>query len=113
MKTNPISQHGAAVALVQLLEEFPDLPKLAWRLPENEFLSGALYGSGPRMDDPRPTAMAWAEALGAEVVEKPFLFEHTQHVEFAVETVWRDVPVRIYLSCPASVLPVAAEAVAA
>ena len=103
LKTNPIRQHGAAVALVQLLEEFGDLPSLAWRLSNHESLAGDLSGGGVFLD-PRPVVAVWADALGVAVVETPFPYDDTTHVEFAVETVWRDVRVRIVLSCPLAAL---------
>lgn len=103
MKTNPIAQHGAAVALVQLLEEFSDLPPLAWRLSNHPSLAGELSAGGV-FPDPRPVAAAWADALGVHVVETPFFYADTTYVEFAVETVWRDVRMRICLSCPAAEL---------
>ena len=103
MKNNPIRQHGAAVALVQLLEEFGDLPPLAWRLSNRESLADGLSGGG-MFPDPRPVAAAWADALGVAVVETPFPYDDTTYVQFAVETVWRDVRVHIALSCPVSAL---------
>ncbi|MGW3192156.1 hypothetical protein ACWDBT_30430 [Streptomyces ardesiacus] len=105
MKTNPISQHGAAVALVQLLEEHPTLPALSWRISNHKHLASTLSGSATHVEDPRPVVAAWAEALGVEVTEKPFLYEDdAEYVEFAVTRVWRDVPVQIYASCPVSLL---------
>ncbi|GAA3957219.1 hypothetical protein GCM10022384_07840 [Streptomyces marokkonensis] len=104
MKTNPISQHGAAVALVQLLEEHPTLPALSWRISAHKHLAGDLQGSHTRAEDPRPIAEAWASALGTQVIETEFLFEDEPNLECAVETVWRDVRVRIVMSCPVSLL---------
>ncbi|MGW0131947.1 hypothetical protein [Streptomyces sp. NPDC003299] len=103
MKTNPISQHGAAIALVQLLHEFGDLPLLYWQISNHESFQGELYGFAT-VPDPRPIVTAWADALGASVAESPFQYCDQTYVQFAVETVWRDVRVRITLSCPASAL---------
>lgn len=113
LKTNPIRQHGAAVALVQLLEEFGDLPPLAWRLSNHESLADTLYGSHTRAEDPRPIVAVWAEALDTEVVQTRFEYEDEPNVEFAVETVWRDVRVRIVMSCPVSLLVAESAQVAA
>ncbi|CAM5718980.1 hypothetical protein [Streptomyces fumanus] len=104
MKTNPISQLSAATALVQLLTEHPDLPALSWRISAHERLAGIVQGSHTRNEDPRPIARAWAAALGTEVVETEFVFEDEPNVECSVETVWRDVRVRIVMSCPVSAL---------
>ena len=103
MKNNPIRQHGAAVALVQLLEEFGDLPPLTWHLSNRESLASGLSGGG-MFPDPRPVAAAWADALGVAVVETQFPYDDTTYVQFAVDTVWRDVRVRICLSCPLAAL---------
>lgn len=96
-------QIGAATALVQLLTEFSDLPTLAWRISDHESLADSLHGGGA-LADPRPVVRVWAEALGGEVAETRFLYNSEKHVQFAVETVWRDVPVLIRMSCTASVL---------
>ncbi|MFE0808157.1 hypothetical protein ACFW34_11825 [Streptomyces sp. NPDC058848] len=113
MKTNPISQHGAAVALVQLLEEHPTLPMLSWRISNHEYLAGSLQGSHTRSEDPRPIAAVWASALGTQVVETEFVFEGEPNLECAVDAVWRDVRVRIVLSCPVSLLMAESAQVAA
>jgi hypothetical protein len=106
--TSSQTQISAALALTQLLQEFGDLPPLAWRISNREGLSGELSGGG-MFPDPGPVVAAWADALGGAVVETPFQFDGEPHVEFVVAMVWRDVRVRICLSCPAS----AATAVAA
>ena len=102
--SSPISQHGAAVALVQLLKEFGDLPPLYWQISNHEFYRGGLYGFAS-FPDPRPVMAVWAEALGATVTETQFPYTNDEtYAQFAVETLWRDVRVRIVMSCPASVL---------
>ncbi|MFL1904827.1 hypothetical protein ACJWDR_37845 [Streptomyces tauricus] len=103
MKTNPIPQLSAATALVQLLTEFSDLPMLAWRISDRESLADSLFG-GRALEDPRPVVCMWAEALGSEVTETRFPYNGEEHIQFAVEAVWRDVPVLISMSCPASAL---------
>ncbi|MER7801191.1 hypothetical protein ABTX71_12755 [Streptomyces parvulus] len=103
--SSQIPQLGPATALVQLLTENPTLPALSWRISASEFSADTLHGSAPHTEDPRPVAAAWAAALGAEVSKKPFLYDgDVEYVEFAVVTVWRDVPVQIYTSCPVSLL---------
>jgi hypothetical protein len=110
LKANCNPQLGPAAALVQLLTEYPDLPRLAWRVSEIDPLSDTLHGSGGRDSDPRSVIEPWAQVLGAEVRRTPFTFEGVECLEFRVETDWRDVRVRIVLSCPASVLAVAVAA---
>lgn len=104
-------QRGSAVALVELLTECADLPTLSWRISDSDFHADRLNGSGPRDADPRPVVAAWAAVLGGEPVETRFMFDGEPNLECALETVWRDVRVRICLSCPVSLL--AAEAVLA
>lgn len=110
--TSNSTQISAATALVQLLQEQErlGLPRLAWRISDLESLSGTLFGSGRSATDPRLATDAWAEALGAEVVRTPFEYGGAEHVQFAVETVWRDVPVQICLSCLADALTEAVSA---
>ena len=104
MAASSQTQISAATALVQLLTEYPDLPTLAWRISDHASLANTLYGSGPNSEDPRPIVAAWAEALGGEVAETPFNLDGEARVEFAVRTVWRDVPVRICMSYPVVLL---------
>lgn len=113
LKTNPIRQHGAAVALVQLLEEHPTLPALSWRISAHEYLADSLQGSHTRAEDPRPIAEAITSALGTEVIETEFVFEDEPNLECSVETVWRDVRVRIVMSCPVALLAAESAQVAA
>lgn len=103
MASNCNPQHGAAVALVQLLEEFSDLPQLNWRLSNRENLAGELSAGG-MFPDPRPVTAAWADALGARVIETEFQYDGEPFIEFTVDTVWRDVSVRICLSCSVTAL---------
>lgn len=103
MASNP-TQLSAATALVQLLTEQPDLHKAAWRIPSDGPFAGTLRGSLTSDVDVRPAVAAWAYVLGATPREVPFAFEDVEQVEYSLETVWRDVPVTLYLSCPLSAL---------
>lgn len=105
MAPNSNPQHGAAVALVQLLHEFGDLPMLTWHFSNRENLAGGLSAGG-MFPDPRPVVAAWADALNVAVSEVPFQYDGVPYVEFSLATVWRDVQVRICLSCPVSALTV-------
>lgn len=105
MKTNPISQHSVAVALVQLLEEHPELSEfLSWSICRSKpHLLGFIHDGGTR------ALGVCAGILGGSVeVGAPYSRGVGVVRQYSVTTVWRDVPVEI-----AVVLPVAAEAVAA
>lgn len=97
MKTNPISQHGAAVALVQLLEEHPALSKtLSWTIGRTRpKLTGVIHEGG----------MAVLRDCGrivGGVVEVGEVHDQDgrpvqQHV---LVSVWRDVQVEILVTLP-------------
>ncbi|MER8219742.1 hypothetical protein ABTZ58_03910 [Streptomyces sp. NPDC094143] len=89
---------------MQLLKEFGDLPPLYWQVSNHERYRGDLYGFAS-LPDPRPVMAVWAEALGATVTQSQFPYTNDEvYAQFAVETLWRDVRVRIVMSCPAAVL---------
>jgi len=101
--SNP-TQISAATALVQLLQEFGDLPPLYWQISNHQLYRGDLYGFAS-VPDPRPVMATWAEALGATVAETQFPYTNDEpYAQFAVETLWRVVRIRIVMSCPASAL---------
>ncbi|WP_019328865.1 hypothetical protein [Streptomyces sp. TOR3209] len=105
MKTNPISQHGAAVALVQLLEEHPELSRhLTWSVPRTgPGLVGIVHDDGVRVLADCRRFLGGSVQVGREHESGGVVVR--QHV---LASVWRDVSVEILVS-----LPVAAEAVAA
>ncbi|MFI7294033.1 hypothetical protein [Streptomyces sp. NPDC050121] len=109
MNASSQTQITAAIALTQILQEFGDLPPLAWRISNREGLADQLSGGG-MFQDPGPVVAAWADALGASVAESPFQLDGQPYIEFAAAVVWRDVRVRICLSCPTSALTDAAVA---
>lgn len=105
MKTNPNPQHGAALALVQLLMEHPELAAANWRIDRDGLLSGTVAHNADA--DVRPAMQAYAEALGAELHEQPMTAQ--AQVSFTVFASWRDVRVNVWASCSAA----ASQAVAA
>jgi hypothetical protein len=105
LKTNPIPQHGAAVALVQLLEDHPELPPAGWSIGSvYSELHGHVHGGG------MAELSAYAEVLGGSVRADEVTYElQGQRVRaHRLDSVWRDVPVQIVVT-----LPVGVEAVAA
>lgn len=97
----PIPQLGDALALVQLLQEHPELPSAQWLIdPANPKLDGHLHEAG--MEELRQ----WAEALGGAV--RPGADYDSQVHGCRVRphrlaTVWRDVPVLVTVDVPAPV----------
>lgn len=96
MKTQPISQLSAATALVQLLQEHPELPTAGWSIGSIiHDLTGHLYGGMPELE-------AYAEVLGGSVQAAPDSYklrgqEVRRHV---LKSVWRDVPVEVAVTLP-------------
>lgn len=99
MKANSTSQHGAALALVQLLEEHPSLPAAEWSMSSvTSELRGFVYGGG------MAELALYAEVLGGSIAaaERTHEDQGKQVRAHRLSSVWRDVPVLI-----AVVLPVA------
>ncbi|MEU7399951.1 hypothetical protein [Streptomyces sp. NPDC044948] len=96
MKTNPISQHGAAVALVQLLTEHPKLPTASWAIGSIiHDLTGHLYGGMSELD-------AYVEVLGGSVsaAADSYLLRGQKVRRHVLKAVWRDVPVEVAVTLP-------------
>ncbi|MFF8679554.1 hypothetical protein ACF07F_16745 [Streptomyces sp. NPDC015237] len=94
--SSQIPQLGPATALVQLLQEHPELPTASWAIgsivPD---LSGHLYGGMAEL-------AAYAEVLGGSVRTAKVTYklrgqEVRRHV---LKTVWRDVPVEVSVALP-------------
>ncbi|MFJ6073639.1 hypothetical protein ACIQFU_22830 [Streptomyces sp. NPDC093065] len=102
MKTNPISQHGAAVALVQLLEEHPELSEsVSWSISRT---TPSLYGFAH--DGGLELLNAVAAIVGGSVVaDGPYERTGQSVCGYSVSSVWRDVRVEV-----ATALPVAESA---
>jgi hypothetical protein len=105
LKTNPNPQHSAAVALVQLLSEHPELPQASWSI-------GSIYAElhGHVHDGGMAELAAYAEVIGGSVRadENTYDLQGREMRAHRLTAVWRDVRVQIVVA-----LPVAAQAVAA
>ncbi|MBZ6085867.1 hypothetical protein KVH15_33330 [Streptomyces olivaceus] len=102
MKANTNPQHGAAIALVQLLEEHPDLPVAEWSMTSvTSELRGFVYRGG------MAELALYAEVLGGSITAADRAHEDQgQQVRaHRLSSVWRDVSVLITV-----VLPVAESA---
>jgi hypothetical protein len=100
LKTNPIPQHGASLALVQLLQEHRDLAPATWRIDRDGLLSGTVAYNADF--DVRPAMQAYAEALGAVLHEQPVTLGNEERLTFHVFATWRDVQVNVWASCAAA-----------
>lgn len=101
--SNP--QLGPATALVQLLTEHADLPRLDWRIAAEGLFAGSLYAYHAALENVIPLATALGDVFGVTPQRsKPFLCEGGRKVEFSISATWRDVPVRVFLSCPETAL---------
>ncbi len=100
MKTNPIPQHGASLALVQLLQEHRNLAPATWRIDRDGMLSGTVAYNADF--DVRPAMAAYAEALGATLHEQPVTSQGVEHATFHIFAKWRDVQVNVWASCAAA-----------
>lgn len=91
MKNNPTRspQLGAALALTELLKEYPELSAAGWSIDAvTGSLNGFLY------DGSLGTLKAYAEVLGAEVVPgASYVFNKRRVYPFRLSVVWRDVSV--------------------
>lgn len=109
MKTKRNRQAGPAIALAQLISEFPHLQPLPWTLSAD----GLLMASSLRMEqDPRPLMAEYVEVLGGrpsesrhEVKPGDARFSSWLHVT------WRDVELSIWMGCEVSLAPVEPEPV--
>jgi hypothetical protein len=93
------TQLSAATALVQLLQEHPELPEAGWSIGSViADLHGSLYGG-------MESLAAYAEVLGGSVRSAMDTFEvRGQRVRrHVLKTVWRDVPVEVAVLLPAAV----------
>ncbi|WP_329424057.1 hypothetical protein [Streptomyces sp. NBC_01268] len=96
MSTNRTVQLGAAMALVELLKEHPELAAAGWSL---DAVTGSLNGF---VHEESVTALeAYAEVLGAEVTPGlSYVFDGRTVSPYRLSTVWRDVPVSMAVTVP-------------
>lgn len=106
MKQNPIPtpQLGAALALVQLLTEHPQLPHASWSVTED---SSTLHG---HIHQASFTALGqFAGVLGGSVRPgRDFPIAGEMKRPHTLYSTWRDVPVSVTVVLPAPVVQVAA-----
>lgn len=97
-------QHGAAIALAELLAEHPNLPVAEWRIGST---FGDLYGS---LFGGMEELAAYVDVLGGAVraAEETYTLGNRELRRHALKTVWRDVQVEVAVTLPASVSAVAA-----
>lgn len=104
MNSSSQTQLSAATALVQLLQEHPELHAAEWSL--NSVIP-ALRGFLYRGD--LTTLAAYAEVVGGNVeAEKTYEYQGKTLRRHILTTTWRDVPIELVVT-----LPVVSEAVAA
>lgn len=96
-QTNPNPQLGPATALVQLLQEHPDLPAVSWdiQIGDKPVLHGHVHFGD--MDALR----VYAEALGGSIRPvRDFELAGRLVRSHYLTTVWRDVPVEVAVVVP-------------
>lgn len=100
MKTKPIPQLGAAMALVELVKEADaaGLPPVAWQIGMYE---NALDGSLHTTERPLDAIAAYARLLGGEVMaHHDYEFAGQTRRSYWVSVVWRDVEVLVTVGVP-------------
>ncbi len=98
MATSLQTQHGAAVALAQLLTEYPALPKARWRIDQHGVLSGTVEVHAEY--DIRTSLREYAEVLGGTVHEYRFMSPSAGwSLSAQVYATWRDVEVSVWGMC--------------
>lgn len=89
-------QLGAALALVELLREHPELELASWSVDP---VRGSLHGFV--QEESRDAVAAYAEVLGGEVEQGlSYAFEGHTVTPFRLSVVWRDVPVSVSGTVP-------------
>ncbi|MFE5628435.1 hypothetical protein [Streptomyces sp. NPDC056543] len=99
MKTHRSPQLGAALALVQLLQEHPELPRATWTVDES---TGTLHGhlhSGEFAP-----LNSYAEVLGGSIrPHKDFPLQGQMVRPHYLHAAWRDIPVEVVVVLPVPV----------
>lgn len=98
MATSSQTQHGAALALVELLTEYPALPVARWRIDQDGMLSGTVAADAEY--DVRPMLRTFAEALGGTLHETFFTSPNAgPSLSVDMYAMWRDMEVTVWGSC--------------
>lgn len=98
MKHNPTRspQLGAALALVDLLKEHPELAVASWSI---DSVTGSLHGFVH--EESSGAVERYAEVLGTEVVQGlPYVFDGRTVYPYRLSTTWRDVRVSVSATVP-------------
>lgn len=104
MKTNHIPQLGAATALVQLLQENPDLPEAGWSI-------GSVIAElrGFVHTDSMADLVAYQDVIGGRVQAATcFQASDGMRRRHILTSVWRDVQVEVVVALPENTAAVAA-----
>ncbi len=98
MATSSQTQLGAALALTQLLNEYPALPVARWRIASDGVLSGTVAADAEY--DVRPMLRTFAEVLGGTLHETLFTSPNAgPSLSVDLYATWRDVEVTVWGSC--------------
>lgn len=98
MATSLQTQHGAALALVQLLTEYPALPAARWHIHQDGVLSATVEVDAEY--DVRPMLREYAEVFGGTVREWRFTSPDAgPSLSAQLYATWRDVEVTVWGTC--------------
>ncbi|MFD4968876.1 hypothetical protein [Streptomyces sp. NPDC058424] len=107
MATSSQTQTGATLALMQLLQEHPELPVARWSIERDGLLSGtiAIHADATTLQE---GMRAYAGVLGGHVHEQHFQSpDGGPSLSVSLYTTWRDVQVNVWGTC---VVPAGAKA---
>lgn len=100
MNTQPNPQHGAAVALAQLLQEHPDLPVAGWSIGTE---TGSLHGH-LHMPCGLGELEQYARVLGGSIrPHRDYELQGRMMRPHYLTATWRDVTVSVVVALPAPV----------
>ncbi|WP_329131421.1 hypothetical protein OG552_10165 [Streptomyces sp. NBC_01476] len=93
-------QAGPLMALMQLVQENPDLPAVRWSLAADGFLMGDLMVD----EDARPIMAAFVAVFGGQPTESRYSHLGVERFSLWLPTTWRDVRLSVTVICPADAL---------
>ncbi|MCZ4509909.1 hypothetical protein O3Q52_17240 [Streptomyces sp. ActVer] len=99
MSNNSIPQLAPAMALAELLREYPELPPVDWQVSSTGFFSGTWTSD----EDVRPLMDAYTAVLGGVAGSYSYSRNGRERRALQLRTMWRDVHFDLFMSCPASV----------
>ncbi|MFB6955536.1 hypothetical protein ACFCYB_00515 [Streptomyces sp. NPDC056309] len=99
MATSSQTQISAALALTQLLTEYPELPHARWAVERDGLLSGTIAIHAD-MTDLHEGMRAYAAVLGGSVHEQHFQSpDGGPSLSVSLYATWRDVRVNVWGTC--------------